>query len=100
MCSLSLCASEGLEVDLSGIFLAYHQVDVVFVFIFGVASAGIFLIIFHFNYYIKSKMKGKVAVITASSTGIGKAIAIELAQEGVKVIISSRNQEHVSSTVR
>ena len=45
-------------------------------------------------------MKGKVAVITASSTGIGKAIAIELAQEGVKVIISSRNQEHVSSTVR
>jgi NAD(P)-dependent dehydrogenase (short-subunit alcohol dehydrogenase family) len=44
-------------------------------------------------------MEGKVAITTASSTGIGKAIALRLAQEGVKVIISSRNQEHVNSTV-
>jgi NAD(P)-dependent dehydrogenase (short-subunit alcohol dehydrogenase family) len=36
-------------------------------------------------------MKGKVAIITASSTGIGKAIALRLAQEGCSVIISSRN---------
>jgi len=40
-------------------------------------------------------MKGKVAIITASSTGIGKGIAESLAREGVKVIISSRSQKHV-----
>jgi len=44
-------------------------------------------------------MKGKVAVITASSTGIGKGIAVRLAQEGVRVVISSRNQKHIDSTV-
>lgn len=40
-------------------------------------------------------MKGKVAVITASSTGIGKGIALRLAQDGCSVIISSRDQKHV-----
>ena len=45
-------------------------------------------------------MKGKVAIITASSTGIGKGIAIRLAREGCSVIISSRNQNHVDSTVQ
>jgi dehydrogenase/reductase SDR family member 4 len=44
-------------------------------------------------------MKGKVAIITASSTGIGKGIALRLAQEGVKVVISSRNQKHIDETV-
>jgi dehydrogenase/reductase SDR family protein 4 len=44
-------------------------------------------------------MKGKVAIITASSTGIGKGIAIRLAREGCSVIISSRDQKHVDSTV-
>ena len=44
-------------------------------------------------------MKGKVAIITASSTGIGKAIAERLAREGCSVIISSRNQKHVDKTV-
>ena len=46
------------------------------------------------------KMKGRVAIITASSTGIGKSIAEELAKEGVKVIISSRNIDHVTDTVK
>ena len=40
-------------------------------------------------------MKGKVAVITASSTGIGKGIAESLAKQGVKVIISSREKKNV-----
>lgn len=44
-------------------------------------------------------MKGKVAIITASSTGIGKAIAVRLAAEGVKVIVSSRNKNHINETV-
>ena len=41
-------------------------------------------------------MKGKVALITASSTGIGKGIALKLAQEGCSVIISSRDQKNVT----
>ncbi len=44
-------------------------------------------------------MKGKVAIITASSTGIGKGIAEYLAKEGVKVIISSRDKKHIDETV-
>jgi NAD(P)-dependent dehydrogenase (short-subunit alcohol dehydrogenase family) len=43
-------------------------------------------------------MKGKVALITASSTGIGKGIALKLAQEGCSVIISSRDQKNVTET--
>lgn len=38
-------------------------------------------------------LSGKVAIITGSSKGIGKAIAKGLAEQGAQVIISSRNQE-------
>lgn len=44
-------------------------------------------------------MKGKVAIITASSTGIGKGIALRLAQDGCSVIVSSRNEKHINETV-
>ncbi|MBQ0733050.1 SDR family NAD(P)-dependent oxidoreductase [Aquimarina celericrescens] len=40
-------------------------------------------------------LEGKVAVITGSSKGIGKAIAQGLAEYGAKVVISSRSQEAV-----
>ena len=40
-------------------------------------------------------MKGKVAIITASSTGIGKGIAEYLGKQGVSVIISSRDKKHI-----
>ena len=40
-----------------------------------------------------SLLKGKVAIVTGSSKGIGKAIAKGLAEKGASVVISSRNQE-------
>ena len=38
-------------------------------------------------------LEGKVAIITGSSKGIGKAIAKGLAENGAQVVISSRDQE-------
>ncbi|HEX3134760.1 MAG TPA: SDR family oxidoreductase [Planctomycetota bacterium] len=44
------------------------------------------------------KLAGKRAIVTGGSRGIGKAIARALAQEGVDVVISSRNQTQVDAT--
>ncbi|MBB6004125.1 SDR family NAD(P)-dependent oxidoreductase [Arcicella rosea] len=47
------------------------------------------------------RFSGKVALITGSSKGIGRAIAVRFAQEGANVIINSRNNdEHVAETIR
>ncbi|XP_039285450.1 dehydrogenase/reductase SDR family member 4 [Nilaparvata lugens] len=45
------------------------------------------------------KLNGKVAVVTASTDGIGFAIAERLGKEGASVMISSRKQANVESAV-
>ncbi|MDR2542472.1 MAG: SDR family oxidoreductase [Treponema sp.] len=47
---------------------------------------------------MKNKFQGKVAVITGSSRGIGKAIAIELAKQGVSIVLNGRNKERLKET--
>ena len=42
-------------------------------------------------------LKNKVAFVAASSQGLGKAVAIELANEGARLIINGRNQENLKS---
>lgn len=44
-----------------------------------------------------SSLEGKVAVITGASRGIGRATALQFAQAGAKVVISSRKLENVKS---
>jgi 3-oxoacyl-[acyl-carrier protein] reductase len=43
-------------------------------------------------------LKGKVAVVTGSSKGIGRSIAEALAREGVQVVINSRNATELAGT--
>jgi 3-oxoacyl-[acyl-carrier protein] reductase len=43
-------------------------------------------------------LKGKVAFVAASSKGLGKAVATELAQEGASIILCARNEEELTNT--
>ncbi|HLP60765.1 MAG TPA: SDR family oxidoreductase [Candidatus Deferrimicrobium sp.] len=44
------------------------------------------------------KIKNKIAVITAASQGLGKAVAEALAAEGVNLVICSRNKTQIEET--
>jgi NAD(P)-dependent dehydrogenase (short-subunit alcohol dehydrogenase family) len=44
------------------------------------------------------ELTGKRAIVTGGSRGIGKAIARQLALEGVDVVITSRNREQITAT--
>ncbi|XP_073997190.1 dehydrogenase/reductase 4 [Rhodnius prolixus] len=46
------------------------------------------------------KLQGKVAVVTASTDGIGFAIAQRLAEEGANVVISSRKEKNVEKAIQ
>ncbi|XP_078688696.1 dehydrogenase/reductase SDR family member 4-like isoform X2 [Branchiostoma floridae x Branchiostoma belcheri] len=46
------------------------------------------------------KLAGKVAVVTASTDGIGLAIARRLGQDGAKVVISSRKEKNVQRALQ
>jgi 3-oxoacyl-[acyl-carrier protein] reductase len=43
-------------------------------------------------------IKNKVALVAASSRGLGKAIALQLSKEGAKVVICARNKERLFET--
>lgn len=42
----------------------------------------------------------KVAVVTGSSRGIGKAIALELAKQGLSIVINGRNEDRLKETLK
>ena len=46
------------------------------------------------------ELNGKIALITGGSRGIGKAIALALAEEGVNVAITGRNEEKLKAVVQ
>lgn len=47
-----------------------------------------------------SELKGKTAIITGASRGIGRAIAESLAREGMNLVIAARGRETLEKTVR
>ena len=46
------------------------------------------------------ELNGKTAIVTGGSRGIGKAIARELAREGVDVAVVSRGREELEATAK
>ena len=44
-------------------------------------------------------IENKVAIVTGSSTGIGKATAYELAKNGAKIILTARGQDRLDNAV-
>lgn len=48
---------------------------------------------------IETNLQNKVAVVTGGSRGIGEAIAIRLAQEGARVLVTGQNKEHLDAVL-
>jgi NAD(P)-dependent dehydrogenase (short-subunit alcohol dehydrogenase family) len=46
------------------------------------------------------RLAGRVAVVTGSATGIGRAIALRLASEGARVVVADRNTDLGEATVK
>ncbi len=43
------------------------------------------------------QLKGRTAVVTGASSGIGRAIALELGREGVRLVVTGRRAEHLEA---
>jgi NAD(P)-dependent dehydrogenase (short-subunit alcohol dehydrogenase family) len=50
------------------------------------------------NQQLKGTFEGQVALVTGGSSGIGAAIALELAQAGARVVITGRHEETLRSS--
>lgn len=46
------------------------------------------------------RLKNKVAIVTGAGEGIGRAISVEFAHQGAKVVIATRTLEHGRETLR
>ncbi len=49
---------------------------------------------------MKMELKGKVAVVTGGGSGLGRSLALELAQGGAKVVITDIMEERIEEVVR
>jgi len=45
-------------------------------------------------------LKGKVAIVTGGTKGIGRGVAEALVREGVNVCISARSRNEIDETIR
>lgn len=45
------------------------------------------------------KLEGKVAIVTGSTSGMGRATALLFAREGAKVVVTGRNEERAKAVV-
>ena len=43
-------------------------------------------------------LSGKTAVVTGSGRGLGRAVALGLASAGARLVLASRNPEHLQDT--
>ena len=46
---------------------------------------------------MNDELKGKIAIVTGASQGIGRAISLVLSNKGINLIIASRNHEKLLS---